>query len=118
METLDGKNLFESYKRASNLLKNKTWNPLDSVSTDVLPVEDVLSDALDEARAEANEAIKTERFADALSALSKLHAPIDSFFESIIADAEDVGHRARRLNMLAMFIHAVHAVADFSKIEG
>ncbi len=53
-----------------------------------------------------------------MTALALLRAPIDSFFEKVIVNADDVGVRARRLNLLARFRDAVHAVADFSKIEG
>ncbi len=53
-----------------------------------------------------------------MSALASLRAPIDDFFEKVIVNDPDSGVRARRLSLLARFRDAVHAVADFSKIEG
>ncbi len=63
-------------------------------------------------------AVEAEDFTAAMSALASLRAPIDAFFEKVIVNDPDAGVRARRLNLLARFRDAVHAVADFSKIEG
>ena len=53
-----------------------------------------------------------------MSGLASLRAPIDAFFEQVIVNDPDPAIRARRLSLLARFRDAVHAVADFSKIEG
>ena len=53
-----------------------------------------------------------------MAALASLRAPIDAFFEKVTVNDADPDIRARRLNILARFRDAVHAVADFSKIEG
>ena len=75
-------------------------------------------DALANAEPHAVEAVADEDFTGAMAALSTLRGPIDSFFDKVTVNAEDARIRARRLNLLARFRDAVHAVADFSKIEG
>ena len=82
------------------------------------PAEKALMDALDTAGPQAETAVRDERFADAMSALASLRAPIDDFFESVTVNDDDKAKRTARLGLLARFRDAVHNVADFSKIEG
>ena len=53
-----------------------------------------------------------------MAALATMRAPIDAFFEGVIVNDPDPAKRAARLALLARVRDAVHAVADFSKIEG
>ncbi|WP_285710058.1 glycine--tRNA ligase subunit beta [Erythrobacter oryzae] len=82
------------------------------------PAEQALIDALDSAAPRAAQAVREERFADAMAALATLRAPIDRFFEEVTVNAEEADKRAARLALLARFRDAVHRVADFSRIEG
>jgi len=82
------------------------------------PAEKALIDALAAAAPRAAEAVAAERFADAMTALATLRAPIDTFFEDVIVNADEADKRAARLALLARFRDAVHRVADFSRIEG
>jgi glycyl-tRNA synthetase beta chain len=51
-----------------------------------------------------------------LDALSKLAAPINTFFNDVMVTEE--GHREARLSLLAGVRDAANQIADFSKIEG
>ncbi|MEL7685931.1 glycine--tRNA ligase subunit beta [Citromicrobium bathyomarinum] len=82
------------------------------------PAEKALIDALDTAGPQAATAVREERFADAMSALASLRAPIDDFFENVTVNDDDKTKRSARLGLLARFRDAVHQVADFGKIEG
>ena len=82
------------------------------------PAEKALMDALDTAGPQAATAVREERFADAMSALASLRAPIDDFFENVTVNDDDKTKRSARLGLLARFRDAVHQVADFGKIEG
>ncbi|ALG62319.1 MULTISPECIES: glycine--tRNA ligase subunit beta [Citromicrobium] len=82
------------------------------------PAEKALMDALDTAGPQAATAVREERFADAMSALASLRAPIDDFFENVTVNDENKTKRSVRLGLLARFRDAVHQVADFGKIEG
>ena len=82
------------------------------------PAEAALGEALSEATAATRAAIAEERFEDAMTALSGLRAPIDTFFDEVTVNAEEEEKRAHRLGLLAAIRDAAHEVADFSKIEG
>ncbi|ODP36880.1 glycine--tRNA ligase subunit beta [Sphingomonas turrisvirgatae] len=119
MATDDGANLLAGYKRAANILKKEGGVPVAAgTNTAPEPAEAALIAALDEATPKAQAAVEAERFADAMAALATLRAPIDAFFEHVTVNDADPAKRAARLALLARMRDAVHAVADFSKIEG
>jgi glycyl-tRNA synthetase beta chain len=118
VESGEGTDLLAGYKRAANILKKETWDAGAASDADVLSDEAALAAALDAAAPTATNAIETEDFTAAMSALASLRGPIDAFFETVIVNDPNPAVRARRLNLLARFRDAVHAVADFSKIEG
>ncbi len=80
--------------------------------------EAALIAALDSAEPAAASAVAREDFEGAMAALASLRAPIDAFFDNVIVNDTDPAKRAARLALLARVRAAVHAVADFSKIEG
>lgn len=80
--------------------------------------EAALIAALDAAAPRAQAAVEAERFEDAMTALATLRQPIDVFFEKVTVNDADPAKRNARLALLARMRDAVHAVADFSKIEG
>ncbi|HZF43571.1 MAG TPA: glycine--tRNA ligase subunit beta [Sphingomonadaceae bacterium] len=82
------------------------------------PVEQSLIAALDSAEPRARAAIAAEDFAGAMTALASLRAPVDAFFDKVTVNDPEPAKRAARLALLARLRDAVHAVADFSKIEG
>src|SRR3546814_210952 len=82
------------------------------------PAEAALIDALDLAETEARAAVEAEDFERAMAALSRLRAPIDAFFDQVTVNDERPHLRAARLRLLGRIREAVHAVADFSRIEG
>ena len=90
-----------------------------SATPDDAPAEEkALVEALDAAEPRAKSAVEAEDFTAAMAALASLRAPIDAFFDKVTVNDPHKETRARRLNLLARFRDAVHAVADFSKIEG
>ncbi len=80
--------------------------------------EAALIAALDSAEPAAASAVAREDFEGAMAALASLRAPIDAFFDNVTVNDADPAKRAARLALLARVRTAVHAVADFSKIEG
>jgi len=80
--------------------------------------ERTLIEALAKAEPEAAAAIEAEDFEAAMAALASLRAPIDRFFEEVTVNDPQADKRDARLALLARFRDAVHAVADFSRIEG
>ncbi|MFS8110697.1 glycine--tRNA ligase subunit beta [Rhizobium jaguaris] len=119
----DGKNLLAGTKRATQLLaaeEKKGTVIADGVSEALLKLdaEKDLFAAIKAASAEASDAIAKEDFRSAMSALSKLHAPVDRFFEDVLVNDEDAAIRANRLALLRLIREATGTVADFSKIAG
>ncbi|UVK54017.1 glycine--tRNA ligase subunit beta [Mesorhizobium sp. AR02] len=123
LDTEDGKNLLAGTKRAANILaaeeKKKT-----AVAETVEPAlfkenaEKSLFAAVNQAEKQAGEAIQNEDFSAAMLALSALREPVDSFFEAVLVNDEDLAVRANRLALLTRIRAATGQVADFSKIAG
>ena len=91
---------------------------VDALSYSPEPAEKALIDALDTAERDAAQAIREERFEQAMAALASLRYPIDAFFEEVTVNDDDPAKRSARLDLLARFTRAVHEVADFGRIEG
>ena len=121
--TDDGANLLAGYKRAANILKIETKKieptaPSIAGRGEVHPAEAALAAALDAALPAAATAVAAEAFGAAMTALAGLRAPVDRFFADVMVNDPDPAVRADRLALLGRFRDAVHAVADFSKVEG
>ena len=70
------------------------------------------------ARAEAEAAVAREDYEGAITALARLRAPVDAFFDKVLVNAEEPEVRVNRLNLLNAIRSATLAVADFSKVSG
>jgi glycyl-tRNA synthetase beta chain len=110
-------------KRAANILaaeEKKGTTVAASVDPSLFreEAEKTLSAAVNRAETEAGTAIGREDFSAAMRALSSLREPVDSFFEKVLVNDEDMGVRANRLALLARIRAATGQVADFSKITG
>ena len=124
LETDDGANLLAGVKRAQNILRIEEKK--DKARYDDDPDESLLADAEEKAlyqaisdvRAEAESAIDSEDFQAAMTALSRLRAPVDAFFDNVTVNAEDAVLRENRLRLLSQIRAATLKVADFSRIEG
>ncbi len=120
----DGKNLLAGYKRAANILRDEEKKSgasfTGAVDATLLtePEEKGLNLSLDLAAPAVASSVAKEDFAAAMSAMSKLRAPVDAFFEKVRVNAEDAKVRENRLRLLNRLREATLAVADFSKIGG
>jgi glycyl-tRNA synthetase beta chain len=119
----DGKNLLVGTKRAVQLLaaeEKKGTVVADGVAEELLKLdaEKALWAAITAASKEAADAVAAEDFRSAMEALSKLRAPVDTFFEDVLVNDENVAIRANRLALLKAIREATGTVADFSKING
>ncbi|HEV2898318.1 MAG TPA: glycine--tRNA ligase subunit beta [Pseudaminobacter sp.] len=123
LDTEDGKNLLAGTKRAVNILsiESKKGTVIAETVDPALLREDAekaLFTAVNQAESQAAQAIQNEDFSAAMRALSALREPVDSFFERVLVNDEDVAIRANRLALLARIRAATAQVADFSKIAG
>ena len=120
LTTEDGANLLAGYKRAANILKKEGFAGSEKSTLSYAPETDeaALIAALDLAEPRAEAAVAAEDFEGAMAALASLRKPIDDFFTSVTVNDTDPAKRTARLGLLSRVRGAVHAVADFSKIEG
>ena len=124
LATEDGANLLAGTKRGANILRAEEKKDGAAISgaphADHLaePAEIALAAAIDTARSQIRDALSREDFAGAMTALAGLRAPVDTFFDDILVNAEDADLRLNRLRLLAEIREATREVADFSKIAG
>ena len=123
IESDEGINLLAGYKRAANILAAEEKKGAEipaSVQDNLLKVdaEIELNSRLNQLEQSAIEAVKSEDFAAAMSALATLREPIDAFFESVLVNDEDDKIRLNRLALLNRIRLATAMVADFGKISG
>jgi glycyl-tRNA synthetase beta chain len=116
--------LLTAYKRATNILaieEKKDDASYDAAADRELFAEDEetrISEALEQSLARAETAVATEEFVVAMSALSELRGPVDTFFDVVTVNAEDAALRVNRLKLLSEIRTTMNRVADFSQIEG
>jgi glycyl-tRNA synthetase beta chain len=106
-------------KRVGNILK-KVENPVEANVDNALlkeAAEIALHDALVDVVPQADAAFDTGDYAESLQALAALRAPVDSFFDDVMVNAEDPALRANRLGLLAKLHAAMNKVADISKLS-
>ena len=124
LQTDDGENLLQGYKRAANILAQaeKADGVEYSFGADVKFAEDDaekgLFSALDQADQVIAKALAAEDFGAAMAAIATLRAPIDAFFEAVQINTDNQIVRRNRLNLLARIRDICLSVADLSKIEG
>ena len=124
LATDDGANLLAGYKRASNILRaeeKKGPVPTGMVETG-LPGQPEQETALAFAAAAAatavDAALETEDFAAAMTALARLRAPVDAFFDKVMVNSDVAAERENRLKLLGQVRAVMGRVADFGMIGG
>ncbi|WP_174274472.1 glycine--tRNA ligase subunit beta [Sphingomonas bacterium] len=125
--TEDGVNLLAGYKRAANILAIEAKKDGEAVSGltntnqmgyEIVPEEESLIAALEDAEPMAEAAIEAEDFEAAMRTLAGLRAPVDAFFDRVTVNDADRAKRRARLALLARVRDAIDRVADFSRIAG
>ncbi|MFN4154680.1 MAG: glycine--tRNA ligase subunit beta [Paracoccaceae bacterium] len=124
LQTEDGQNLVQGYKRASNILTQAEQKDGVEYSFGADPkfaetdAERALFTALDQAEALIAPAMKSEDFAAAMQAMAALRAPIDAFFTETQINTENQILRRNRLNLLHRIRTICLSVADLTKLDG
>jgi glycyl-tRNA synthetase beta chain len=124
LATEDGANLLAGFRRAGNILRAEEKKDGEAhiaepeASRLVLPEERALFEALDEAEAAVDSALKGEDFARAMAVLATLRSPIDAFFDKVTVNADDPALRVNRLRLVARVRSAMDRVAAFGRVEG
>ncbi len=124
LKTEDGANLVAGLKRGANILRaeeKKDGAAAQGTVSDALlavPAEQGLHQALVAAESQMDQALATEAFDTAMSALAGLRGPVDLFFEGVLVNDADAAIRQNRLALLVKLRTVSERVADFSKLAG
>lgn len=123
LATDDGAELLAGYKRASNILRaEEKKGPLpagDPVALAGAPAEETaLIAAVAAAASAVDQALQTEDFTAAMTALARLRAPVDAFFTAVMVNSDVAEERANRLKLLGQVSAVMGRVADFGQISG
>jgi len=103
-------------KRIANILKKSDLGELAAVRPSLLvePAEQALAAAVAAVTPRADAAFAAADYAGSLQALAALKAPVDTFFEQVMVNADDGALRANRLALLSQLHATMNRVADLS----
>ncbi|MCE1243696.1 glycine--tRNA ligase subunit beta [Oryzomicrobium sp.] len=106
-------------KRVGNILKKAEGTVAAAIDKGLLQeaAEVALAAALAEVKPAADAAFAKGDYAASLQSLAALKAPVDTFFNDVMVNAEDPALRANRLGLLATLHLAMNQVADISKLS-
>jgi glycyl-tRNA synthetase beta chain len=105
-------------KRIANIL-NKAQGTVDPQVDAILleePAEAALAQVLAQVGPRAAAEFERGDYTQSLRTLASLKEPVDTFFESVMVNAEDPQLRANRLGLLSLLHAAMNRVADLSKL--
>jgi glycyl-tRNA synthetase beta chain len=105
-------------KRIGNILKKSEQGVDPHVSELLLkePDEQALFDAMKQVTPAANDRFEAGDYTGSLQSLAALRGPVDSFFDSVMVNAEETDLRLNRLGLLATLHRAMNRVADLSRL--
>ncbi len=124
LDTEDGVNLVQGFKRANNILTQAEEKDGVEYSFGAdpkyaeAPEEHALFDALDAAEARIRPAMEAEDFATAMQAMAAMRPAVDAFFEAVQVNADSDVQRRNRLNLLSRIRATCLEVADLTRIDG
>ena len=105
-------------KRVSNILKKVEGEVKADVNAALLQeaAEKALHQALTATKPKADQLFEAGDYTGSLQALAVLKAPVDTFFDEVMVNADDPALKANRLGLLATLHQAMNRVADLSKL--
>lgn len=103
-------------KRIANILKKSASEAAEYVSEDLLheQAEKDLWQAIKQLEQSNTSKLQACDYVAVLQALASLRAPVDSFFDSVMVNADDLHVRANRLALLRTIALQFNAVGDIS----
>ena len=114
----EAESLAAANKRVSNILKKVEGIVSGEVNIGLLqePAEQALHAVLNLVMPKADIAFRLGEFSLALQELAALKIPVDTFFDNVMVNTEDIALRANRLALLARLQQEMNRVADISKL--
>ncbi|MGZ0019803.1 glycine--tRNA ligase subunit beta [Nitrosomonas sp. wSCUT-2] len=105
-------------KRVGNILKKSEGTISDTVDTGLLQEADeqALYQALQEIQPQTEKAFTAGDYTASLQLLATLKTPVDTFFDHVMVNVDDVKLRNNRLALLAQLHGIMNRIADLSKL--
>ena len=114
VQTEDFKQSVSTFKRVANIIKNMDTSTSFAIDTALFESE------YETALYEAFHAVIDQEYAsykENLDALFGLKTRIDSFFDNVMVNAENVHVKTNRQNLIASIYNAFKAIADIKEIS-
>ena len=105
-------------RRVGNILKKVSSGISGEVNIALLqePAEQALYHALSEISPKADKAFAAGDYTNSLQILASLKDPVDTFFNEVMVNTEDIVLRNNRLALLQKMQYTMNRVADISKL--
>jgi len=105
-------------KRISNILKKSEGGATGGVQVTLLieAAEKALHAQLEQVAPRVQTQLAARDYTGALTALAALREPVDTFFNDVMVNAEDLALRANRLALLGALHQQMNCVADISRL--
>ena len=122
LDTDDGENLVQGFRRAKNILVAEERK--DGVSYELAPdpalareeAERLLFSALGTAETAVVTALENEDFVLSMTEMSKLRAPVDAYFDTVLVNVDNSLLRRNRLCLMNRICEVMCRAADFSRL--
>lgn len=124
LRTPDGANLLTAYRRAANILRieekrdGRSYEGVADIAHLQMAEEKQLFRDMAAAESRISEELGRENYGEAMAVMAALRGPVDRFFDKVTVNAPEAALRENRLYLLSSLRRVLHAVADFSRVEG
>jgi glycyl-tRNA synthetase beta chain len=112
----EAESLAAANKRIQNILRKSPLPEGASYAVLKMPEETKLQQSLTAVVTLVNERFVAGDFKGSLTAVARLRADVDTFFDKVLVNAEDPAVRNSRLKLLTELLQPMNKVADISKL--
>ncbi len=116
LNSVDGDDLLNSYKRASNILGKDKVSVEINASLFASAEESGLFNAVVDCQSKVDLAINSKNYSEALKALAALREPVANFFEKVMVKDKDANIAQNRMALLAKMLLIFDKIAKFGKL--
>lgn len=111
--------LISANKRIANILKKNNFVDKISINRKLLDlkVEITLFETLNDTRNKIKPMLKKQNYTEILNELTKLHEPIDQFFDKVMVMVDEKDIRKNRLALLSELRYQFLNIADISRLS-
>ncbi len=113
----EAESLAAANKRIINILKKSDTLPADSINLLIEPQEIKLHEAAKQSAADIQPLLAEKNYQATLTRLALLKDDVDTFFDHVMVNTDDLTLRASRLALLSLLSKQFLEIADISKLQ-